>query len=291
MDVVFRDVRSVVCPGEESPSRRFPFVREGGLSIWHVLGNAADPSRPFEQARHCQALNVHSTRATSHVSSLSTDAAVEIFHHRLHAGVDRLRRLPRLTADAPDCLLHARNVSCADCTQANATRLPHTSSLYEPSYPGRLIHSDIAGPFLPSSHGSFRYSLVLVDDHSRFKAVYFMRNKSEAGKHIRAFVAQMNALLSQGKAKPHNVVGSLLSDNAGEFLSREFAKFLDQEGIHHTTCPPHVHELNGVAERAIRSIMDSARAFLQASGAPESFWTVSTAPQAHQIPICPRTST
>eukprot|EP00965_Chrysotila_dentata_P019781 656204-Pleurochrysis_carterae.AAC.1 len=26
--------------------------------------------------------------------------------------------------------------------------------------------------------------------------------------------------------------------------------------IHSTTCPPHVHELNGVAERAIRSIME-----------------------------------
>ena len=130
VDVVFRDVRSVVCPGEESPSRRFPFVREGGLSIWHVLGNAADPSRPFEQARHCQALNVHSTRSTSHVSSLSTDAAVEIFHHRLHAGVDRLRRLPRLTADAPDCLLHAHNVSCADSTQANAVHSHRPTDTY-----------------------------------------------------------------------------------------------------------------------------------------------------------------
>ena len=99
-----------------------------------------------------------------------------------------------------------------------------------------------------------------------------MRNKSEAGKHIRSFVAEMNALLSKGKSKPQSVVGSLLTDNAGEFLSREFADYLDQERIHHTTCPPHVHELNGVAERAIRAIMDSARAFLEASGAPKSFW-------------------
>ena len=45
-------------------------------------------------------------------------------------------------------------------------------------------------------------------------------------------------------------------DNAGEFLSREFKKMLTDKGIHQTTCPPHVHQLNGVAERAIRSLME-----------------------------------
>lgn len=50
-DVVFRDIRSVITPGEPTNSRRFPFLLEGGLNVWHVLGNAADPARPFEQAR------------------------------------------------------------------------------------------------------------------------------------------------------------------------------------------------------------------------------------------------
>ena len=40
--------------------------------------------------------------------------------------------------------------------------------------------------------------------------------------------------------------------DAGEFLSGEFNEFLDSELITRTTCPPHVHQLNGVAERAIR---------------------------------------
>ena len=271
-DVVFRDVRSVLLAGEDTPSRKFPFAREGGLSLWHVVGNARDPARPFDHSRHAQALTVHSARSTSHVASLSTAAAVDLFHHRLHAGAERLRQLPRMTADAPECLVHARHVTCDGCTAANATRLPHSGSRYSPSYPGRLIHADIAGPFIPSSHGHYRYILVLVDDHSRFKAVYFLRNKSEQAQHARAFIAKMNALLNAGKAKPSHIVGSLLTDNAGEFLSHEFARFLDSESIDHTTCPPYVHELNGVAERAIRSIMDNARAFLEASNAPKSFW-------------------
>ena len=57
---------------------------------------------------------------------------------------------------------------------------------------------------------------------------------------------------------PGKIVGNIKCDNAGEFLSREFRKMLTNKGIHQTTCPPHVHRLNGVAESAIRSMMDKS---------------------------------
>eukprot|EP00965_Chrysotila_dentata_P196651 6177719-Pleurochrysis_carterae.AAC.1 len=75
-----------------------------------------------------------------------------------------------------------------------------------------------------------------------------MRTKSEAPKHVRKFLASFAALLNQGKAEPHRLVGTLRSDNAGEFLSTWFADFLSHAGVHTSTCPPHVHELSGVAE-------------------------------------------
>ena len=120
-------------------------------------------------------------------------------------------------------------------------------------------------------HGFF-YFLVLVDDHSRFKQVYFLRRKSEALKRVRSFVAKLNAIQSVGKPEPVRVVGQLQLDNAGEFLSHEFTEFLESESILRTTCPPHVHQLNGVAERAIRSIMEVVRANREASQCPVIFW-------------------
>jgi hypothetical protein len=71
-------------------------------------------------------------------------------------------------------------------------------------------------------------------------------------------VAKINALASAGKPEPVRVVGHLHVDNAGEFLSHEFNEYLDSESITRTTCPPHVHQLNGVAERSIRSLMEIA---------------------------------
>ena len=68
------------------------------------------------------------------------------------------------------------------------------------------------------------------------------------------------------------IVGNIKCDNAGEFLSREFRKMLTNKGIHQTNCPLHVHQLNGVAERAIRSVMEQVRVNLVASNLPVSFW-------------------
>eukprot|EP00965_Chrysotila_dentata_P124968 4130864-Pleurochrysis_carterae.AAC.1 len=72
-------------------------------------------------------------------------------------------------------------------------------------------------------------------------------------------MASFTALLNKRSAQPKHVTGTLHSDNAGVFLSKEFGDFLAAHGVHNTTCPPHVYQLNGVAERAIRSIMELTR--------------------------------
>ena len=168
------------------------------------------------------------------------------------------------------CSAHkASHHHCDHCVTANATRLSHSADKYSPSYPGRLIHADIAGPFRCSTGEQSRWLLVLIDDHSRFKFVYFLKNKSEAPKKAAEFVAQFNHAASSKSVTSVRMVGQHLHmNNAGEFLSREFKDFLDEELISQTTCPPHVHQLNGVAERVIRSIMEQTRAHLVSSALP-----------------------
>eukprot|EP00965_Chrysotila_dentata_P009896 322813-Pleurochrysis_carterae.AAC.1 len=51
--------------------------------------------------------------------------------------------------------------------------------------------------------------------------------------------------------------------------------------------PPHVHQLNGVADRAIRSIMELTRSSLVASGSPIAFWDYAV---SHAVDILNRTS-
>ena len=47
---------------------------------------------------------------------------------------------------------------------------------------------------------------------------------------------------------------------------------LDEELVSQTRCPAHVHQLNGVAERSIRTILENVRANMAASSAPVGFW-------------------
>ena len=100
-----------------------------------------------------------------------------------------------------------------------------------------------------------------------------MKQKSEAPNLVRRFVAKFNTMASTHASSPVRVVGALHTDNAGEFLSSTFKELLDENLISQTTCPPHVHALNGVAERAIRSIMDLVRVELLSSGLGTSRWT------------------
>eukprot|EP00965_Chrysotila_dentata_P023502 779001-Pleurochrysis_carterae.AAC.1 len=83
---------------------------------------------------------------------MSPDDATRCMHRRLHAGASRLRSLPSLTADAPPALARGRFDGCDACVEANACRLPHDGQHYRPTYAGRLIHADIAGPFVRTLH-------------------------------------------------------------------------------------------------------------------------------------------
>eukprot|EP00965_Chrysotila_dentata_P129773 4290232-Pleurochrysis_carterae.AAC.1 len=102
---------------------------------------------------------IHASRSRHHVSVMSPRDAAICLHRRLHVGASRLRQLLQLTADAPASLSTGRLDGCAACTEANSPRLSHTGELYSPSYAGRLIHADIAGPFTRTRHGGFQYVL------------------------------------------------------------------------------------------------------------------------------------
>eukprot|EP00966_Prymnesium_polylepis_P330696 7386315-Prymnesium_polylepis.1 len=100
-----------------------------------------------------------------------------------------------------------------------------------------------------------------------------MRRKSEAPDYTRTFIGSFNSLLAKRFGADESfTVSAIHTDNAGEFLSREYADLLDAENVAQSTCPPHVHELNGVAERAIRSIFTMVRSNMVASQVKPGMW-------------------
>ena len=224
----FNDDRYLLLNKGAPDQLKLPFSRRSRLYQMALLpiatlpsnggGNKVEPSTSVPPRRAMKA-TIHGPKTTSHVEALSPDRMLDTLHRRLHIGFDTIRKLGTITADVPSNISKGLAHSCPSCKEANAAHLPHTGKGYTPSAPGRTIHADIAGPFVTSAHGHYKYFMVCVDDHSRFKQVYFLTKKSHAIKRIRTFVAQFKA--TRTTAAPH-VIGTLHSDNAGEFLSHEF---------------------------------------------------------------------
>ena len=299
VDAVFKDECCLVLPC----GLKFPFSKGkgAGLYMWkvtpirpkrdHISRFARDalpksPSPPTNRQLRALSFHTRSSKSISHIASLHPDVAARYMHRRLHVGSRRMNLLPKLTADAPGNLSRAKVGSCPHCVVANATKHPHKEVRYQESTPGRLIHADIAGPFLASAVGHFKYLLVLVDDSSRFKFVFPLVDRSDAPSKIRGFIASFNAYASRTGSKVQRI-STLHTDGAGEFTSGKFRDELADELVHKTESPPEIHALNGVAERAIRSLFAHIRSDLEASGAPKSFWPYAA---AHACDILNRTS-
>ena len=112
-----------------------------------MLGTARLPN---PQPEHNIALlgTAHRPKTKSHINALPPDQAAAAMHRRLHINPHKLRSLPDITADAPASLSKSSPTSCPHCVEANATHAPHRGQGYTSSHPGRLVHADIAGPFI-----------------------------------------------------------------------------------------------------------------------------------------------
>ena len=103
--------------------------------------------------------------------------------------------------------------------------------------------------------------------------VYFLKRKSDVFEKFKEFEAIVTNECGQN-------IGTLPTDNGGEYLSNEFQTFLKSKGIRHELTIPHTPEQNGVAERMNRTLIDSARAMVVHAGLSNSYWVEAVATAA-----------
>ena len=119
---------------------------------------------------------------------------------------------------------------------------------------GQLIHADVCGPIEVSSARGYRYFVLFKDDYSKYRHVYFMKEKSEVASKLQQMLAET--------ATTGHTVKELLSDNGLEFNNEAVRKTLNQYGIRQRLVTPYVPQQNGSAEREMRTIVEAARTML-----------------------------
>ncbi|CAI7898549.1 unnamed protein product [Closterium sp. NIES-53] len=126
-------------------------------------------------------------------------------------------------------------LGCPTCMQAKFTCYPFSSSEATSKAPLDEVVMDVVGP-LKLGAGGAEYFLTIVD-----------RQQDRLVKAIR-------------------------TDRGGEFLSKEFSLWLKKNGIRHSLTMPYSSAMNGIAERANRTITETARGLFIEAGLPDYFW-------------------
>ncbi|GJV68940.1 retrovirus-related pol polyprotein from transposon TNT 1-94 [Tanacetum coccineum] len=111
-----------------------------------------------------------------------------------------------------------------------------------------------------------KYTLVIVDEYSRYTWVYFLRKKSQTAEMIMPFIRMVE---NQNDVK----VKQIRTDNGTEFKNSELESFCDEKGIYQNLSSPYTPEQNGVAERKNRTLIEAARTMLNGSVLSKNLWT------------------
>ena len=129
---------------------------------------------------------------------------------------------------------------CEPCLAGKMHANPFPSSEHRATEVLELIHSDVHQIGV-TSHGGYKYWVSFIDDCSRFKVLYPMKKKSDTFDCFKRF-----------KAWAENLTGKKIKrfrdDKGGEYMSKEFQKFLDECGISREHTVRNRPQQNGVAE-------------------------------------------
>ncbi|GJX08080.1 retrovirus-related pol polyprotein from transposon TNT 1-94 [Tanacetum coccineum] len=136
-------------------------------------------------------------------------------------------------------LVYSKDKPCSACEKGKHKRASFkTKQNFSIRKCLHLLHMDLFGPVSPISINHEKYTVVIVDEYSRYTWVYFLRKKSQAAEMIMSFVRMV--------------------ENQNDI--KNFSS-------------PYTPEQNGIAERKNRNLIEAARTMLNGSVLSKHFWT------------------
>ena len=144
-----------------------------------------------------------------------------------------------------------------------------------------MVHTDVCGPMSVASFSGCRYFVSFVDEYTGYIFIVPIARKSDVLKQFKLYLAWVERTFSCA-------VKRVQSDHGGEFIALK--DYLSLKGIEHTMSLPYSPNLNGMAERVNRTIVEWARTMLEHASLPKIFWAeaVVHAARVRNVLFCPR---
>ncbi|GKA55642.1 retrovirus-related pol polyprotein from transposon TNT 1-94 [Tanacetum coccineum] len=129
-----------------------------------------------------------------------------------------------------------------------------------------LLHMDLFGPSSIQSYGGNHYTLVIVDDYSRYTWTRIIKDKTEAFDQFKIFSMKIQNQLGSS-------IVSIRTDHGREFDNEvQFEEFCNANGITHNFSAPRTPQSNGVVERKNKTLQEMSRTMLNEQSLPQKFW-------------------
>lgn len=187
---------------------------------------------------------------------------LKMWHERLgHQNVGHVRSFLRQR----DFDFVDEEFDCDGCAYGKLHRLSFEHREEKSTKCGEIVHADVCGPISETSLSGARYFLLLKDDYSHFRTVYFLKQKSEVLNNLKTFI-------NWSEKQSGHSIEVFRSDNGTEFTNKEVKQLLNDNGIEHQRTVPYTPEQNGCAEREMRTIMEAARTMIHAKGLTLKLW-------------------
>ncbi|CAI7913207.1 unnamed protein product [Closterium sp. NIES-54] len=230
--------------GDENPKAAAD--EQYGESMWGTMASAAF-SNPTSAMGECDWLTMH--RRIGHVA---LPILQQLMKGEMLAGI-------RVKGGPTEVL------GCPTCIQAKFTRFLFSSSEAMAKAPLDEVVMDVVGPPKLGGAGA-GYFLTILDVFTCMTWVYVLSKKSNVAETVKT------DWLSMVEQQQDRLVKSIRTDRGGEFLSKEFSLWLKKNGIRHSLTMPYSPAMNGIAERAKRTITETVRGLLIEAGLPNYFW-------------------
>ncbi|CAI7809866.1 unnamed protein product, partial [Closterium sp. NIES-53] len=161
--------------------------------------------------------------------------------------------------------------TCVPYVEGRQRAAPHSSQFPPTEAPLQTLHMDVWGPARVRGQGHERYFLLVVDDYSRYTAVFPLRSKGDVTEVLIDWIRAARLQLRQSFGSDFPVL-RLHSDRGGEFSSGLLSAYCRARGIRQTFTLPGSLQQNGIAERRIGMVMDVARTSMMHAAAPHFLW-------------------
>ncbi|GJU87631.1 retrovirus-related pol polyprotein from transposon TNT 1-94 [Tanacetum coccineum] len=174
------------------------------------------------------------------------------------ASKDLVRNLPKLKFDQHFC------DACKIGKQAHASH--KAKNVVSTTRCLELLHMDLFGPSAVQSYEGNRYTLVIVDDYSRYTWTRFLKDKTEAFNQFEIFSKKIKNQLGC-------IIVSIRTDHGREFDNEvQFGEFCNANGITYNFSDPRTPQSNGVVEKKNRTLQEMSRTMLNEQSLPQKFW-------------------